>query len=99
MLAGMLTEGFHKRGLPLTALSALTAGNAARIIRPVVWIFRDVINEFYVADTSRKMQAVFKPRMENGQRLQGFYLPCTASLLPSFINSHTYKVAPCLSIL
>lgn len=32
MLAGMLTEGYHKRGLPLEKLAALTAGNAAKIM-------------------------------------------------------------------
>lgn len=32
MLAGMLTEGVHKRGLPLTKLSAIMAGNTARIM-------------------------------------------------------------------
>ena len=32
MLAGMITEGVHKRGLPLTTLSAITAGNTAHIM-------------------------------------------------------------------
>lgn len=32
MLAGMLTEGVHKRGLPLTTLSAIMAGNTSRIM-------------------------------------------------------------------
>lgn len=32
MLAGMITEGVHRRGLPLTTLSAITAGNTARIM-------------------------------------------------------------------
>ena len=32
MLSGLLTEGVHKRGLPLTRLAALTAGNAAKIM-------------------------------------------------------------------
>ena len=32
MLAGMITEGVHKRGLPLTTLSRITAGNTARIM-------------------------------------------------------------------
>lgn len=32
MLAGMITEGVHKRGLPLTTLAAITAGNTARIM-------------------------------------------------------------------
>jgi len=33
--------------------------------------FRDVINEWYVADTSRKIKAVFKSRMEKGLRCSG----------------------------
>ena len=32
MLPGLITEGVHKRGLPLTRLAALTAGNAAKIM-------------------------------------------------------------------
>lgn len=32
MLAGLITEGVHKRGLPLPRLAALTAGNTARIM-------------------------------------------------------------------
>ena len=32
MLSGMITEGVHKRGLPLQTLSAITAGNTARIM-------------------------------------------------------------------
>ena len=32
MLSGMLTEGVHKRDLPLTTLSAITAGNTAKIM-------------------------------------------------------------------
>ncbi len=32
MLAGMLTEGVHKRGLPLERLAALTSGNPARVM-------------------------------------------------------------------
>lgn len=32
MLAGMITQGVHKRGLPLPRLAELTAGNAARIM-------------------------------------------------------------------
>ena len=37
----------------------------------IMSIFRDVINEFYVADTSRKIKAVFKSRMEKGLRCSG----------------------------
>ena len=32
MLAGMITEGVHKRGLPLTTLSRITATNTAAIM-------------------------------------------------------------------
>ena len=37
----------------------------------IMSIFRDVINEFQVADTSKKIRAVFKSRMERGQRCSG----------------------------
>ncbi len=37
----------------------------------IMSIFRDVINEWYVADTSRKIKAVFKSRMEKGLRCSG----------------------------
>ncbi|MCL2812084.1 MAG: recombinase family protein [Clostridia bacterium] len=37
----------------------------------IMSIFRDVINEWYVADTSRKIKAVFKTRMEKGLRCSG----------------------------
>ena len=37
----------------------------------IMSLFRDVINEFYVADTSRKIKAVFKSRMEKGLRCSG----------------------------
>ncbi|MDP4108878.1 MAG: allantoinase AllB [Bacillota bacterium] len=32
MLPGLITEGVHKRGLPLTKLAAVTSGNAAKIM-------------------------------------------------------------------
>lgn len=32
MLSGMITEGVHKRGLPLTTLAAITAGNTSEIM-------------------------------------------------------------------
>ena len=45
----------------------------------IMSIFRDVINEWYVADTSRKIKTVFKSRMEKGLRCSGSvcygYLP------------------------
>jgi len=37
----------------------------------IMSIFRDVINEWYVADTSRKIKDVFKSRMEKGLRCSG----------------------------
>lgn len=37
----------------------------------IMSIFRDVINEWYVADMSRKIKAVFKSRMEKGLRCSG----------------------------
>lgn len=37
----------------------------------IMSIFRDVINEWYVADTSRKIKTVFKSRMEKGLRCSG----------------------------
>lgn len=47
----------------------------------IMSIFRDVINEWYVADTSRKIKTVFKSRMEKGLRCSGSvsygYLPST----------------------
>lgn len=35
----------------------------------IMSIFRDVINEWYVADTSRKIRAVFRNKGESGERL------------------------------
>ena len=37
----------------------------------IMSIFRDVINEWYVDDTSRKIKTVFKSRMEKGLRCSG----------------------------
>ena len=37
----------------------------------IMSIFRDVINEWYVADTSRKIKSVFKSRMEKGLHCSG----------------------------
>ena len=37
----------------------------------IMSIFRDVINEWYVADTSRKIKTVFKSRMEKGLNCSG----------------------------
>ena len=37
----------------------------------IMSLFRDVINELYVADTSKKIKAVFKSRIEKGLRCSG----------------------------
>jgi len=37
----------------------------------IMSLMRDVFNEFYVADTSKKIKAVFKSRMEKGLRCSG----------------------------
>ena len=52
----------------------------------IMSIFRDVINEWYVADTSRKIKTVFKSRMEKGLR-------CSGSVSPLFTRAHLYTVA------
>ena len=46
----------------------------------IMSIFRDVINEWYVADTSRKIKTVFQSRMENGLRC--WAASATATLHP-----------------
>jgi len=37
----------------------------------IMSLMRDVFNEFYVADTSKKIKAVFKSRMEKGYAVRG----------------------------
>ena len=46
----------------------------------IMSIFRDVINEWYVADTSRKIKTVFKSRMEKGLRCSGSVSYCPESM-------------------
>ena len=50
----------------------------------IMSIFRDVINEWYVADTSRKIKTVFKSRMEKG-------LCCSGSVCYSYRASKEEK--------
>ncbi len=53
-------------------LDEIRAGNVATvIIKDQSRIGRDVINEWYVADTSRKIKTVFKSRIEKGLRCSG----------------------------
>ena len=53
-------------------LDEIRAGNVATvIIKDQSRIGCDVINEWYVADTSRKNKTVFKSRMEKGLRCSG----------------------------
>ena len=44
----------------------------------IMSIFRDVINEWYVADTSRKIKAVFKSRMEKACAVRAVSAMATA---------------------
>ena len=54
----------------------------------IMSIFRDVINEWYVADTSRKIKTVFKSRMEKGLRCSGSVsYCCTLAPLPDMTAS------------
>ena len=50
----------------------------------IMSIFRDVINEWYVADTSRKIKTVFKSRMEKGLR-------CSRSVCYGYLASKEDK--------
>lgn len=50
----------------------------------IMSIFRDVINEWYVADTSRKIKTVFKSRMEKG-------LHCSGSICYGYLASKEDK--------
>ena len=65
---GLLKRTFEENNVRfIAAEDGLDTANGFDIMS----IFRDVINEFYVADTSRKIKAVFKSRMENGLRCSG----------------------------
>ena len=65
---GLLKRTFEENNVRfIAAEDGLDTANGFDIMS----IFRDVINEFYVADTSRKIKAVFKSRMEKGQSCSG----------------------------
>jgi hypothetical protein len=65
---GLLKRTFEENNVRfIAAEDGLDTANGFDIMS----IFRDVINEFYVADTSRKIKAVFKSRMEKGLRCSG----------------------------
>lgn len=75
---GLLKRTFDEHNVRFIAANDnLDAANGFDIMS----IFRDVINEWYVADTSRKIKTVFKSRMEKGLRCSGSvsygYLPST----------------------
>ena len=62
---GLLKRTFDEHNVRFIAANDnLDAANGFDIMS----IFRDVINEWYVADTSRKIKTVFKSRMEKGLR-------------------------------
>ena len=68
---GIRGTTFKRPGLD-AMLDEIRAGNVATvIIKDQSRIGRDVINEWYVADTSRKIKTVFKSRMEKGLRCSG----------------------------
>ena len=65
---GLLKRTFDEHNVRFIAASDnLDTANGFDIMS----IFRDVINEWYVADTSRKIKTVFKSRMEKGLRCSG----------------------------
>ena len=65
---GLLKRTFEENDVRfIAAEDGLDTANGFDIMS----LFRDVINEFYVADTSRKIKAVFKSRMEKGLRCSG----------------------------
>ena len=65
---GLLKRTFDEYNVRFIAVSDnLDTANGFDIMS----IFRDVINEWYVADTSRKIKTVFKSRMEKGLRCSG----------------------------
>ena len=66
----------------------------------IMSIFRDVINEWYVADTSRKIKTVFKSRMEKGLRCSGSvcygYLASKENKGEWIVDEEAVAVAPYL---
>ncbi len=69
----------------------------------IMSIFRDVINEWYVADTSRKIKTVFKPRMVRnpGKRIRQPVIHITTNANDYGIPTHSsyfyqiYKLYSC----
>ena len=65
---GLLKRTFEENNVRfIAAEDGLDTANGFDIMS----LFRDVINEWFVADTSRKIKAVFKSRMEKGLRCSG----------------------------
>ena len=65
---GLLKRTFEENNVRfIAAEDGLDTANGFDIMS----LFRDVINEWFVADTSRKIKAVFKARMEKGQSCSG----------------------------
>jgi DNA invertase Pin-like site-specific DNA recombinase len=65
---GLLKRTFEEHNVRfIAAEDGLDTANGFDIMS----LFRDVINEWFVADTSRKIKAVFKSRMEQGLRCSG----------------------------
>ena len=83
MLAGMITEGVHRRGLPLPTLAAITAGNTARImgLAPVKGSLlpgadADVLvvdlNEEWVFDGEKSLSKMKTPNnLYHGSKMKG----------------------------
>lgn len=83
MLAGMITEGVHRRGLPLPRLAAITAGNTARImgLAPVKGSLlpgadADVLvvdlNEEWVFDGEKSLSKMKTPNnLYHGSKMKG----------------------------
>ncbi|GHU35083.1 recombinase [Clostridia bacterium] len=67
--AGLYREMFQEKGVRLICVSdgIDTAVSAGDDFLP----FREVINEWYAKDCSKKIRAVFKNRMQNGKRCSG----------------------------
>jgi len=55
----------------------------------IMSLMRDVFNEFYVADTSKKIKAVFKSRMEKGLRCSG---SVSYGYIPDPEDSNTWHI-------
>jgi DNA invertase Pin-like site-specific DNA recombinase len=66
--AGLYREMFHEKGVRLICVN----DGVDTALRDDDFLpFREVINEFYAKDCSKKIRAVFKNRMQNGKRCSG----------------------------